>query len=103
MQSAILRDLIACFNQILNRRRFLPGLDGVFPHVDGPVDTMELDVEAAGVANGRTRQVPAPEGRLLGVAVGAGGLRTQSGSSVDGPAGDFRLNGGYGGLEEGQV
>ena len=61
---------------VLNRGRFLPGLDGVFPHVDGPVDTVELDVEAAGVANGRTRQVPAPQGRLLGVAVGAGGLRT---------------------------
>ena len=76
MQSAILRDLIACFNQILNRRRFLPGLDGVFPHVDGPVDAVELDVEAAGVANGRARQVPAPQGRLLRVAVGAGGLRT---------------------------
>ena len=59
----------------LVKSKFLPGLDCVFTHVDRSVNAMELDIESAGIANRGTCQVPAPEGRLLGVAVGASGLR----------------------------
>ena len=49
----------------------LSGLDAVFPHGHGPVDPVQLEVEATGVTDWLPVVVPPPERGLGGVAVGA--------------------------------
>ncbi len=60
----------------------LPGLDLVLPHLRGPLDAVELDVEAAGVADRVAVLVAPPQRGRLRVAVGAPSLRAQAGAAV---------------------
>ena len=57
----------------LKSRLYIPNC--VFSHLDGPVDAVQFDVEAASVTDKRAGLVPPPHGRLLSVAVRANRLR----------------------------
>lgn len=48
-----------------------PRLDAVLPHRQGPVHAVQLEVEAASVANGLALVVAPPKGGGAGAAVGA--------------------------------
>ena len=57
----------------------LPRLDGVLPHLHRPAGVVQLLVQPAGVTDGGALRVPRapPQGRLVGLAVEARGVRTQ--------------------------